>query len=117
MMLLTAENKKTLPALYANETKTAAETMVVLKFFTPDANWTWYVTEGSEVDENGYFDTDKPKVDWMFFGLVDGAEVELGYFSLSELMKIRGGLRLPVERDRHFQPISLEELKVKLLDD
>jgi len=114
MMLLTAENKKNLPALYSNETKTAAETMVVLKFFTPDANWTWYVTEGSPVDADGYFDTDKPKVDWMFFGLVDGAEVELGYFSLSELQNIRGRLGLPVERDRYFDPISLEELRMRI---
>jgi len=114
MMLLTAEIKKNLPALYANETKTPAETLVQIKFFTPDANWTWYVTEGSPVDADGYYDTDKPKVDWMFFGLVDGFEQELGYFSLSELMSIRGRLGLPVERDRYFDPISLEELRIRL---
>jgi len=117
MMLLTAENKKALPALYSNETKTAAETMVVLKFFTPDSNWTWYVTEGSPVDADGYYDTDKPKVDFMFFGLVDGFEKELGYFSLSELQSRRGRLGLPVERDRYFDRISLEALKEKLGDE
>lgn len=116
MMLLTKEIKDKLPALYSNETKTAAETMVVLKFFTPDANWTWYVSEGSPVDADGYFDTDKPKVDWLFFGLVDGQYPELGYFSLSELMSIRGSLGLPVERDRYFDPISLEELQERLHD-
>lgn len=114
MMLLTAEIKKNLPALYSNEEKSAADTQVVLKFFTPDANWTWYVTEGSPVDADGYYDTDKPKVDYLFFGLVDGAYPELGYFSLSELMSIRGRLGLPVERDRYFDPISLEELMTKL---
>jgi len=114
MMLLTAEIKKKLPALYSNETKSVADTMVMIKFFTPDGNWTWYVTEGSPVDADGYYDTDKPKVDYMFFGLVDGAYPELGYFSLSELMSIRGHLGLPVERDRYFDPISLEELRTNL---
>ena len=117
MMLLTAEIKKNLPALYTNEDKSTAETMVVLKFFTPDSNWTWYVTEGSQVDADGYYDTDKPKVDWMFFGLVDGSEKELGYFALSELMSIRGRFGLPVERDRHFTPITLEALKERLGDE
>ena len=55
--------------------------MVVVKFFTPDAGWTWYAIEGSPVDEDGYYDTDKEKVDFLFFGLVSGLEVELGYFS------------------------------------
>lgn len=114
MMLLTAAIKKTLPALYSNETKFANETMVVLKFFTPDGNWTWYITEGSPVDADGYFDTDKPKVDWMFFGLVDGFEQELGYVSLSELQSVRGRLGLPVERDMYWTPVSLAEVRSKL---
>ena len=86
--------------------------MVVCKFFTPDAGWTWYAIEGSPVDTNGYYDTDKPKVDFVFFGLVSGAEVELGYFSLSELKSIRGRLRLPVERDLYFEPTRLSAIKL-----
>ena len=85
--------------------------MVMCKFFTPDAGWTWYAIEGSPVDENGYYDTAKEKVDFIFFGLVSGLDVELGYFSLSELKRIRGKLGLPVERDLHFQPIRLSEVK------
>ena len=65
-----------------------------LKFFTPDAGWTWYAIEGSPVDEDGYYDTDKPKVDFLFFGLVSGIEVELGYFSLAELAKYSRQIRL-----------------------
>lgn len=45
-----------------------------------------------------------------FFGLVSGFEVELGYFSLSELEEARDALGLPIERDLHFQPKSLREL-------
>lgn len=81
-----------------------------VKFFTPDAGWTWFATEGSPVDEDGYFDTDKPKVDYVFFGLVSGFEVELGYFSLSELEEVRGPLGLPIERDLYFEPKTLGEL-------
>jgi hypothetical protein len=86
--------------------------MVVCKFFTPDGGWTWYVIEGSPVDEDGFYDTAKPKVDFIFFGLVSGLEVELGYFSLSELESVRGAFGLPVERDLYFQPTRLSEVKV-----
>jgi hypothetical protein len=85
--------------------------MVVCKFFTPDAGWTWYALEGSPVDANGYYDTEKEKVDFVFFGLVSGVEVELGYFSLSELKSIRGKLGLPVERDLYFTPTRLSAVK------
>ena len=82
-----------------------------VKFFLPGGAWTWYASEGSPVDENGYFDTDKEKVDFLFFGLVDGLELELGYFALSELESVRGQLGLPIERDLYFEPKSLRELK------
>ena len=85
--------------------------MVVCKFFTPDAGWTWYAIEGSPVDEAGYYDTKKEKVDFLFFGLVSGIEVELGYFSLSELTSVRGAFGLPVERDLYFEPTRLSEVK------
>ena len=43
-----------------------------------------------------------------FFGYVVGMEAEWGYFLLSELQAVRGGLGLPIERDLYFtpQPIS-----------
>ena len=85
--------------------------MVMCKFFTPDAGWVWFAIEGSPVDANGYCDTDKEKVDFIFFGLVSGFDVELGYFSLSELESVRGKFGLPVERDLHFQPTRLSEVK------
>jgi hypothetical protein len=106
---LTKDLLKKLPALYSQEDN--ADPMVVCKFFTPDAGWTWYAIEGSPVDKHGYYDTDQEKVDFVFFGLVSGVEVELGYFSLSELNSIRGKLGLPVERDRHFQPTRLSAIK------
>jgi DUF2958 family protein len=106
---LTKELEKALPALYSQEN--TPDPLVVCKFFTPDAGWTWFAIEGSPVDEDGFYDTDKEKVDFVFFGLVSGLDVELGYFSLSELKSIRGKFGLPVERDLYFQPTRLSEVK------
>ena len=100
---------KKLPALYSQEDN--PDPMVVVKFFTSDADWTWYAIEGSPVDADGYYDTEKEKVDFLFFGLVSGTAVELGYFSLSELTSIRGKFGLHVERDLSFEPTRLSEVK------
>jgi hypothetical protein len=95
MHLLTKAIRRRLPPLYANE-KQGTEALAIVKFFTPDSSWTWYVSE---------FDGDD-----LFFGLAVGAEPELGYFRLSELQTVRGALGLPVERDRYFEATPLREL-------
>jgi len=89
MKLLSAEILKRLPKLYSQENEPNPK--IIVKYFHPLSNWTWYVTEG-EKQEDG---------DWLFFGLVDGHEKELGYFLLSQLkgVKVRG---LGIERDMHF---------------
>jgi hypothetical protein len=51
MKLLTNAIRKKLPALYSQEQ--VEDPAVWVKFFTPDASWTWYATEGSPVDANG----------------------------------------------------------------
>jgi hypothetical protein len=84
---------------------TQEEEMVQVKFFTPDANWTWYAVSASQDEETG---------DVQFFGLVDGLEVELGYFWLSQLEQIRGKLGLPVERDLYWTPEPLMKLMEEL---
>ena len=43
MKLLTEEIKKKLPPLYVQDGK-GGKAVVYVKFFTPDANWTWYIT-------------------------------------------------------------------------
>ncbi len=74
------------------------ELIVYIKFFTPDANWTWYVCSASKDESTG---------DIQFFGLVDGIEPELGYFWLSELNEVKGQLGLRVERDVFWEPANL----------
>lgn len=96
MPLLTNDIRARLPELYANE-ELGLEAPAQVKFFTPDAGWTWYASEFDGED--------------IFFGLVVGHEIELGYFSLSELEQVRGPLGLPIERDKYFEPASLRELR------
>ena len=97
MKLLTKEVLKRLPALHAQEN--AADPIAYAKFFTPDAGWTWYATEGEPQDG-----------DFVFFGWVMGIEPEWGTFLMSELTSVRGKLGLPVERDRFFTPQPISEV-------
>lgn len=100
MKLLTEEIKKKLPALYAQDGK-GDKAIAYVKFFTPDSNWTWWATE--------YDPNEK-----VFFGLVQGLEIELEYFALEELESARGPMNLPIERDMYFTPTTLGEIRVKL---
>jgi hypothetical protein len=108
--LLDPETREKLPELYSGEEQ-GVDAKAVVKFFTPDSNITLYASEGSPVDEDGYFDTEKEKVDFVFYGLMVGQEIERGYFSLSQLESVRGSLGLPIERDLYFEPKTLRELK------
>jgi hypothetical protein len=109
--LLDQETREKLPELYSGEEQ-GLNALAQVKFFLPGSGWTWYASEGSPVDEDGYYDTDKEKVDFIFFGLVAGLEVELGYFALSQLEEVKSQLGLPVERDLDFEPMSLRDLRV-----
>ena len=75
---------------------------VVAKFFDPCGSWTWYLMNQ---------DPENPDYLW---GIVKGAEVEIGSFSLTELMTFRGNFGLGIERDKFFKPIPAKELWDKL---
>jgi len=108
MKLLTEALKKQLPSLYSQQNE--EDPLVICKFFNSMSSMTWYAIEGSPVDEDGYFDTDKEKVDFLFFGWVYSDFPELGYFSLSEMQQLKVG-GLGMERDLHFTPKKLSEVK------
>src|ERR1700730_8725390 len=95
LKLLTKALRKKLPPLYSQEHE--EDPLVICKFFTPDSNWTWYPYEFDGED--------------LFFGLIYGLETHLGYFSLHELEAARGPLGLPIERDIHFTPKTLSEVR------
>ena len=64
----------------------------VVKIFTPDGGCTWLLTELNPENE-------------VAFGLCDLGlgYPEMGYVTLDDLRRLRGGLGLPVERDLHFE--------------
>jgi len=95
MKLLTEEILKKLPELYSQEN--VEDPLVIVKFFCPWNQWTWYATEFDGKD--------------VFFGKVRGHELELGYFSLSELQSVTGPGGLKIERDLHFKPVPLSQCK------
>ena len=45
MRLLTDEQIKNLPPLYATEKIATKDKIVKIKFFTPDSSWSWYAVE------------------------------------------------------------------------
>ena len=115
--LITNEIRANLPPLYTND-EIGLEALAWVKYFTPDAGWTWYASEASALlDDDTYQPlsevnlSDPHLEDVIFFGLVSGFEVELGYFALSELQGVSGALGLSVERDRYYQPKRLRELQ------
>lgn len=71
MKMLTKEILKKLPPIGTTEGQ-GGEAIVQVKFFDPCGSWTWY---GIEMNPD----------EGLFYGLVDGFEKELGYFSLAEL--------------------------------
>jgi hypothetical protein len=104
MKLLTQGIRKKLPPLYAQDDK-GGKAIAYLKLFTPDSGFTWWITEGGPIkDQNG------DEVDFHFFGLAEGQFKELGYVSLKELKEVRGPMGLPIERDLHWKPKTLEEI-------
>jgi len=107
--LLTKGLLKTLPGLYSQEDN--PDPMVVGKFFTPGTGWTWYAIEGSPIDQFGSFNSDKEKVDFLFFGLTSRIQVEQSFFLASEFKGLRIKYGLSVERDLSFQPARLSEIK------
>lgn len=75
--------------------------LVICKFFCPWSNWTWFATEYDPADR-------------IFFGLVQGFEVELGSFSLDEFATVRGPGGLGIERDLHWSERTLAEVREKI---
>ena len=99
---ITKEIEKALPKLYSQED--VSDPMVVAKWFSPYSNWRWFAIEWDGEDR--------------FFGLVQGLDTELGYFSKQELEELTfgaGRFEVPaVERDLSWQPKKLSEVRESL---
>lgn len=114
MKLLTKAVIKSLPPLYSQEKN--PDPMCMVKLFDPTSNWTWYLYELSLVcPEHNYSDCpDCPRETWtqyLGFGYVVGLDKEIGYISIAELQQFRGRFGLGIERDLHWKPKPLSEVK------
>ena len=98
MKLLTQANLKALPA-QGSTIGQGMDAIAQVKFFTPDSYWTWYAVEYNPEAK-------------LFYGLVDGHEKEVGYWGLEELEEAKGPFGMKIERDRHFTPTPLSQLKL-----
>ncbi|GAI89079.1 unnamed protein product [marine sediment metagenome] len=96
MLMLTKEITAKLPLLGATEETPTAEKVCVVKYFQPWGSWTWYAVEFDGKD--------------IFFGLVDGFELEWGSFSLSELQSVKGPMGLKLERDLYFGMPKMKDI-------
>ena len=94
-----ADITPTIPRI--GETSQQPDPTLHVKWFTADANWTWYVAE---------YDPDSR----IAYGFVVGHEPEWGTFSLDEIVQIRGALGLPVERDLYFEPCVASKVTKQL---
>ena len=96
--LMTKELSKKLPKLYKTEDIDTEDKIAQVRYFSPYNGWSWYAVEFDGEDR--------------FFGLVEGFEVEWGYFSLSELagVAVAGGRVPAVERDCSFYPQRIDNI-------
>ena len=108
MKLLTKEIIDAMPKLYENDKTPLEDKIVICKFFTPGADWTWFVFEGEIIKDEDKAGNEID--DFLFFGMVHGFEKECGYFCLNELKRIRTPLGLPIERDLHVFKKPYREL-------
>lgn len=102
MKLLTKGIREALPPLGAQDGK-GGKAVAWARFFSPDSGFTWYAIEFDGQDA--------------FFGLVEGQEKELGYFSLLELQGAKGPMGLPIERDLHWTPRTLAEIAPEMFSE
>ena len=101
MKLLTAAIIKQLEKTPLYSTEKNDVTPVIVKFFNPCGSGTWYALEGTKQEDG----------DWLFFGLCELHEKELGYFTLSELQSVRLRFGLGIERDMHFDGYVVDKTK------
>jgi hypothetical protein len=76
--------------------KSAKDIKIVMKLFNPTGAGTWYLYEKEDDD-----------IYWGFVNLGDIDCAECGTVSMSELMAYKGRFGLGIERDMHFEPLSM----------
>lgn len=98
MRILSRLDLNNIPAL--NAQSNLDDPIVYARFYDPFGSWEWFALE---YDGEG-----------LFFGLVNGFELELGFFSLEELDAVTLIQRPRIERDFWFRPIAVSELTKRI---
>lgn len=94
--LMTREIAEGLPRLY--EQDGAGDPTVYVHYFSCVNGWDWWLLEFDGTDEA--------------FGLVEGYDDELGYFSIKEMEELNHQMGFAaIERDEHFEPKSLSAVR------
>lgn len=94
--LMTEEIAKTAPRLYGQDG--AEDPTVYVHYFSCVNGWDWWLLEFDGTDEA--------------FGLVEGYDDELGYFSLKEMAELNRSMGFAVvERDERFSPKPLSAVR------
>lgn len=94
--LMTREIAEGLPRLY--EQDGAEDPTVCVHYFSCVNGWDWWLLEFDGTDEA--------------FGLVEGYDDELGYFSIKEMEELNRQMGFAaVERDEHFEPKPLSAVR------
>lgn len=84
-----------LPELYEQENERNPTAYAhFIKEASDGRTWHWYVTEGREQEDG----------DMLLFGLVNGNDKELGYFTLMQLASIGAGF------DEDFEPVGVFDI-------
>ena len=96
MKILTSEILKAFAKQGKTGNKSAKDIKIVLKLFNPTGAGTWYLYEKEDDD-----------IYWGFVNLGDPEMSECGTVSMTELMAYRGMFGLGIERDMHFEPLSM----------
>lgn len=98
--LMTREIAEGLPRLY--EQDGAEDPTVYVHYFSCVNGWDWWLLEFDGTDEA--------------FGLVEGYDDELGYFSIKEMEELNRQMGFAaVERDEHFEPKPLSAVRGRWL--
>ena len=98
MQLMTKEiEKKASKYPLQSQDGKGLDASIIVKFFDPTSNWTWYATEYNPEDKT-------------FYGYVSGHDNEIGYFTLEELQSVKGAFGLGIERDMYFNNKKVKDI-------
>ena len=103
MIILTEEIEKKIPHIYSTDiviAKRIENIDIILRFFCPQNNWEWFVTEGEKDNEGN----------WIFLGFVKKNFKEWASFTLKDLENFESKTGFQVVRDPYFLNKKIKDI-------